>query len=70
MSESDHEMTRKTRKDKADGELEPEDREKRRRPRRVPERYDILIQCRDEAEQRQLFQRLTTEGLKLRLLVL
>jgi hypothetical protein len=38
--------------------------------RRPPSRYDILIQCRDEAEQRELFQRLGRMGLKLRLLVL
>ncbi|HEY2413912.1 MAG TPA: hypothetical protein VGI40_16795 [Pirellulaceae bacterium] len=43
---------------------------KTRQARRIPERYDILIQCRDEAEQRELFDRLNGMGLKLRLLVL
>jgi hypothetical protein len=41
------------------------------RPRRVPpDLYQIVIECRDEAHQRDLFERLQSEGLKLRLLVL
>jgi hypothetical protein len=39
-------------------------------PRRPPDLYQIVIQCRDEAQQRELFERLQREGLKVRLLVL
>jgi hypothetical protein len=64
-------MTQKIRKDeKADDEPKLTDTEKTRQPQRIPERYDILIQCRDETEQRELFERLQSLGLKLRLLVL
>ena len=38
--------------------------------RRAPSRYDILIHCRNEAQQRELFERLQQMGLSLRLLVL
>lgn len=38
--------------------------------RHLTSRYDILIQCRDEAEQRELFEQLREMGMKLRLLVL
>ncbi len=64
-------VLRRTRKQE-EGELGSElvDREEKRPQRRVPTRYDILIQCRDEAEQRELFERLGRMGLKLRLLVL
>jgi hypothetical protein len=37
---------------------------------RLPELYQVLIECRDEAEQRELFERLRNAGLKVRLLVL
>lgn len=35
-----------------------------------PELYQIVIECRDEAQQRELFERLRREGMKLRLFVL
>ena len=35
-----------------------------------PELYQVVIECRDEAQQRELFERLRREGLKVRLLVL
>ncbi len=35
-----------------------------------PELYQIVVECQDEAQQRDLFERLLREGLKLRLLVL
>ena len=35
-----------------------------------PELYQILIECRDEEQQRELFELLEGEGLKIRLLVL
>ena len=38
--------------------------------RRMPELYQIVIECRDEAQQRELFERLKTEGVKVRLHVL
>lgn len=38
--------------------------------KQVPELWQILIECRDEAEQRELFERLRREGRKVRLMVL
>jgi len=35
-----------------------------------PEVYSIVIECKDEAEQRELFERLKGEGVKVRVLVL
>jgi len=35
-----------------------------------PELYQVVIECRDEAQQRELFERLKQEGVKVRLLVL
>ena len=32
--------------------------------------FQVVIECRDEAQQRELFERLRREGLKVRLLVL
>jgi hypothetical protein len=32
--------------------------------------YEVLVECRDEEEQRELFERLRREGFKVRLLVL
>ena len=63
-------MTHSERKQTEDGDPRRSRRLKDRPTRRVPTRYDILIQCRDEAEQRELFERLQALGLKLRLLVL
>ena len=40
------------------------------RERRPPELFQIVIECAGEDEQRELFERLRREGLKLRLLVL
>ena len=39
-------------------------------PRRPPELFQIVIECAGESQQRDLFERLRHEGLKLRLLVL
>ncbi len=45
--------------------------ESKRPPRRgLPELYQVVIECAGEEEQRELFERLAREGLKLRLLVL
>ena len=40
---------------------------KRSRP---PEVFQVVIECRDEEQQRELFERLRQEGMKVRLLVL
>ncbi len=42
------------------------------RPKRqtIPELYQVLAECADEAEQRRVYERLTAEGLKCRLLTL
>jgi hypothetical protein len=45
------------------------ERELKKRPL-APELYSIVIECRDEAEQRELFERFREEGRKVRLLVL
>jgi hypothetical protein len=37
---------------------------------RSPELYQVIIHCRDEAQQRELFERLRREGLRCRLTVL
>jgi hypothetical protein len=39
-------------------------------PPSPPELYQVVIECCDEAQQRELFERLRQEGLKVRLLVL
>jgi len=36
----------------------------------IPEAFQVVVECRDEAQQRSLFERLTAEGLKCRLLTL
>jgi len=36
----------------------------------VPEAFQVVIECRDEAEQRAIYERMTGEGLKCRLLTL
>ncbi len=40
------------------------------RPAPLPEAYQVVIQCRDEAEQRAVYERLTGEGHRCRLTVL
>jgi hypothetical protein len=40
------------------------------RPRTLPELFQIVIECQSEAQQRELFERFRSEGLKVRLLVL
>ena len=36
----------------------------------VPETYEIIVECKDEVHQRQIFNKLKTEGYKLRILTL
>ncbi|MBW8884046.1 MAG: hypothetical protein JF612_04555 [Planctomycetia bacterium] len=38
--------------------------------KRMPELYQVVIECRDEAEQREVFERMKGEGRKVRLHVL
>jgi hypothetical protein len=40
------------------------------RPRQVPDLYQVIVECRDEAEQRELFERMRHENRKVKLLVL
>ena len=40
------------------------------KPNEPPEVFQVVIECRDEGQQRELFERLRGEGLKVRLLVL
>ncbi|MDX1944343.1 MAG: hypothetical protein SFU86_02975 [Pirellulaceae bacterium] len=48
----------------------PPPRSKSALRRSPPEVYQIVVECRDEADQRHLFDRLARAGLTLRLLVL
>ena len=45
----------------------PRDNSNRRLP---PELFQVVVECRDERQQRELFERLRREGMKVRLLVL
>ena len=53
-------------------ELTPSKTETRRSATRkcVPELYSVVIECRDEAEQRELFERMRAEGRRVRVMVL
>jgi len=45
-------------------------RKLRQRDAGPPDLYQVVIECRDEEQQRELFERLKGEGFKVRLLVL
>jgi len=50
-----------------------EERPKRPRegkPQGPPEVYQVVIECRDEGQQRELFERMKAEGRRVRLMVL
>jgi len=53
---------------------QPTSKQSKRSPkslrRQPPDLYQVVIECADEAEQRELFERLRQEGRKVRLLVL
>jgi hypothetical protein len=55
-----------------DRNKEPRPRPKKPAPREiaVPEIYQILVDCGNEARQQEVFERLTSEGMKCRLLTL
>ena len=36
----------------------------------IPETYEIIVECRDEADQKRIFEKLKLEGYKLRILTL
>jgi hypothetical protein len=52
------------------GEKLPEDLDKNEFSFTVPETYEIIVECRDEANQKQIFEKLKSEGYKLRILTL
>ncbi|HVC98674.1 MAG TPA: hypothetical protein VND64_33725 [Pirellulales bacterium] len=42
----------------------------RKAARELPEMWQVLVQCRDEEQQREVYERMTAEGFKCRVLVL
>jgi len=52
------------------GERFPEDSEEREFSLTIPETYEIIVECKDEANQRSIFEKLKSEGYKLRILTL
>ena len=52
------------------GERLPKDAEQRDFSATIPETYELIVECKDEADQKQIFDKLTSEGYKLRILTL
>ena len=52
------------------GEKLPEDLNDREVSVTIPETYEIIVECRDEADQKRIFEKLKLEGYKLRILTL
>ena len=52
------------------GEKLPEDSSERDFSAIIPETYELIIECKDEADQKRIFDKLTLEGYKLRILTL
>jgi ParB-like chromosome segregation protein Spo0J len=52
------------------GEELPEDLEDREISFSIPETYEIIVECKDEADQKRIFEKLKLEGYKLRILTL
>jgi hypothetical protein len=48
----------------------PPRRQRQKKPLVIPETYQLLVDCADEAAQRALFERLTSEGRRCRVLTL
>jgi hypothetical protein len=48
----------------------PEDLKDREVSVTIPETYEIIVECRDEADQKRIFEKLKLEGYKLRILTL
>ena len=53
--------------DRTRNALDRQESGKRQAP---PDLFQVVIECRDEEQQRELFERLRREGMKVRLLVL
>ena len=52
------------------GERFPEDLGEREFSLTIPETYEIIVECKDEANQKSIFEKLKSEGYKLRILTL
>jgi ParB-like chromosome segregation protein Spo0J len=52
------------------GEKLPQDLNEKESSFTIPETYEIIVECRDEADQKRIFDKLKTEGYKLRILTL
>jgi hypothetical protein len=52
------------------GEELPEDLDDREISFTLPETYEIIVECKDEADQKRIFEKLKLEGYKLRILTL
>ncbi len=52
------------------GERFPEDLDEREVSLTIPETYEIIVECKDEANQKSIFEKLKSEGYKLRILTL
>ena len=52
------------------GEKIPEDLDDHEIPVTIPGTYEIIVECRDEADQKRIFEKLKLEGYNLRILTL
>jgi len=52
------------------GERLPEDLDEKESSLSIPETYEIIVECKDEANQKSIFEKLKSEGYKLRILTL
>jgi type IV secretory pathway VirB4 component len=52
------------------GERLPEESEERDFSAAIPETYELIIECKGEADQKRIYDKLTSEGYKLRILTL
>ena len=52
------------------GEKLPQDLDEKESSFTIPETYEIIVECRDEADQKRIFDKLKIEGYKLRILTL
>ena len=52
------------------GERLPEEIDEREFSLTIPETYEIIVECKDEANQKSIFEKLKSEGYKLRILTL
>jgi len=52
------------------GEKLPQELDDKESSLTIPETYEIIVECKDEANQKQIFNKLKGEGYKLRILTL